>query len=164
MTARKMIRNTIAASVAIISPIVIFRLHLQNHDDKTTKRVMVVLKLGTSLQTATRRRAGGAGTSRGNFSQKKNYKKHNYKKVFNKKPHKQKRYAESDHYDTGDESGSEVLNRSNHHQAPYVPDIQMQYPVQMQWQPQQQQYLPPPTNKYIAGMNHQRPFINQQPG
>ena len=114
-----------------------------------------------------KRQTGGAGPSRGNYSKKKNYSKSKSKNNFNinKKPFEKKRYAESDPYDSGDESGSEVLNHSSHHQAPiYVPAVQMQYPVQMQWQPQQQQYLPPPQNQYMTAMNHQRPFLNQQQG
>ena len=107
----------------------------------------------------------GAGQSKGNYSKNKSSKKRNTKSnnSKNKKPYEKKRFVESDHYDSGDESGSEVLNISSHHQAPYVPDIQIQYLVQNQWQ-QHQQYLPPPQNQYMPIMNHQRPFLNSQPG
>ena len=130
---------------------------------------LTVLRYTTNVgYCSAKRQTGGAGPSRGNFTKNKKYSKSKPKNNFkNKKPYEKKRFAESDHYDSGDESGSEVLNHSSLHQAPiYMPDVQIQYPAQMQWQPQQQQqqYLPPPMNQYMTAMNHQRPFLNQQQG
>ena len=105
----------------------------------------------------------GASKSRGTYNKnKKGYSKRQNGGYKNNNRYEKKRQYESDQHDSGDESEASVHNRSVHIPPPTQQvELPMQYPVQQQWQQQQQIQLP---NPFIQAPNHQRPFYPQQSG